>query len=168
MNTLSLSLTKFSAHQSWDKYMHLYFALRKNEISWLKFENQICDTINYLCQGNFRKHRNLNKCLPVRQNELYLIENILIARRIIFSQIFFCQGQLHEVETFLGYEEEKSFKYHNPYRIYNIAFRKYCNTLAIRPAEFCKTGDGLLAEEEEWLVKYCVANELTYGFPILP
>ncbi len=163
-----MEITLLSTHRSWDKYRHLYVALRKNETGWAAFENQTDEAIDYLCQGNFRKHRNLNKCLPVRQNERYLIENILIARRIIFSQIFFCQGQLHDVETFLGYEEEKGLRYQNPYRIYNITFRKYCNTLAIRPAEYCRSGEGLLPEEEEWLIKYCATHHLTYGFPILP
>ena len=168
MNNITFSPTKICTHASWDKFRNFYFALRENDSQWLTFENQISETINYLSRGNFRKQRNLNKCLPVRQNETYLIKNILTARRIIFSQIFFCQGQLHEVETFLGYEEEKCVKYNNVYRMYNIAFRKYCNTLAVRPAEFCKTGNGLLLEEEKWLEKYCLTNELIYGFPILP
>src|SRR5258708_4157776 len=113
MNNLSFFPTKFCVHLSWSRYSDSYFALRKNKTKWQTFENRVSETINYLCQGNFSKHRTLNKCLPVRQNESYLIENILTARRIIFSQIFFCHGQLHEVETFLGYQEEKSHKYPN-------------------------------------------------------
>lgn len=163
-----ISSIKIPEHKSWDNYKGLYLDLRGDTVKRSKTEEQICKAIDYLCQGNFNANMTLNKCLPVCQNAIYLIENILIARRIIFSQIIFCKGQLHEVETFLGYEEEQGIKYENPYRIYNIAFRKYCNTLAIRPTEFCRTGKGLLIEEEEWLIEYCNVNRLSYGFPVLP
>lgn len=159
---------KIPEHKSWNNYKDLYLELRKDTVKWSEIEKEICRTVNYLCCGNFNTNKTLNKCLPTCRRGRFLIKNILAARRIIFFQIIYCKGRLHEVETFLGYEEEKDIEYENPYRIYDIGFRKYCNTLAIKPTEFSLTGEGLLIEEEKWLFEYCKLNELFYGFPILP
>ena len=155
-------------HKSWGEYKDLYLKLKREQIKWLKIEDEICKHVEYLCHGNFHKQMTLNRCLPVTNKGRYLIKNILTSRRIIFFQIVFCQGRLHEVETFLGYEEEENISYENPYFLYHSAFRKYCCQLAIKPTAFRETGEGLLLEEKEWLIKKCFLHDLLYGFPILP
>jgi len=161
------SLTSFPSHASWDKYKQAYFAIRfSDHHDWQRVENEINEEVQLLLQADFAAGGTLARRLPIVKSGEVQIVNILAARRVIFSQIFLCGGRWHEVETFLGYEEEPDMNYDNPFRIHSGAFRTYCNALGIKPDEFKNAGEGLLAEEVRWLRKFCKESKLKYGFPI--
>ena len=162
-------LASLPQHNVWKKYQLVYFHLRFDDpTEWGRFEREIEAEVDRLSIANFDRDNTLRKMLPIRKvNTKEQVKNVLIARRMIFSQLFFCQGQWHEVETFLGYEEKPDKTYPDLYAIYDSGFRNYCNTLGFEPKKLAETGEGLLVEETRWLQRYCRENNLTYGFPIV-
>ena len=162
-------LASLPQHNIWKKYQPVYSHLRFDDpAEWERFEREIEAEVDRLSMANFDRDNTLRKKLPIRKaNTREQVKNVLIARRVVFSQLFFCKGQWHEVETFLGYEEKSDQTYADPYAIYDSGFRNYCNTLGFEPKKLAENGEGLLVEEARWLQRYCDENNLTYGFPIV-
>ncbi|MBS1790491.1 MAG: response regulator [Acidobacteria bacterium] len=120
-----------------------------------------------LDEVTFTRRRTLRDALPTKSKRTLLIENILIARRVIIAEIFNRGGKLHLVEKVVGYEEDANLTYNDPYKMWDTGFKNYCSELCLRPHEFMNSGEGTLPEETSWLRGWCEERQITYAFPIV-
>jgi hypothetical protein len=135
---------------------------------WHKCNEEIGDEAKKLfLEYEFKKGRNLRDVFGI--SKIINIKNILVARRVIFAEIFNREGTLHVVENRLGFYGEEDESFDDPYKIYVPAFKNYCSELRIKPDEFRNSGKGALPEEKKWLEDIC-KNFLKkeYDFPIVP
>jgi len=131
-----------------------YLALRTSS-QWSEINKKIGEKAKRLfTEAEFKKGRSLRDCIGLSK-KMVLIENILVARRVIFAEIFNRRGKLHEVEHALGFYEEEDEICDDPYKICVGKFKTYCSELAIRPDDFRNNGKGVLPEEKMWLEDIC-------------
>jgi hypothetical protein len=155
-----------------------YLSLRSSS-KWVEINEKIGkDARRIFEEAMFRRDRNLRDVLGLRE-KVVQIENILIARRVIFAEIFNREGKLHQVEHALGfYEKDIDEKgapkegaepvYKNPNKAYVPAFKNYCSEIGIKPDEFRNSGKGVLPEEEKWLKDICKnLLGIDFVFPII-
>lgn len=164
MRTMMANLPQ---HASWDLFKPLYFEFRfNNKDAWEYFEAGIMDEVERIRNADFDKKNTIARKLSVKIRGAIQIKNILLARRVILSELLWFGGCWHDVEVKLGYEEEPNTVYENQYRIYDGGFRTHCNALGFRPDELRTKGQGLLLEEKQWLQVFCSKYDIPYGFPI--
>jgi len=136
---------------------------------WPQDNNEIGNEAKKLfLEYEFNKGRNLRDILGL-SDKFINIKNILVARRVIYAEIFNREGKLHIVENSLGFYGDKDEIIDDPFKLYVPAFKNYCSELRIKPDEFRNFGKGVLPEERKWLEEICkdfLGRQ--YDFPIMP